>query len=540
MIFGDIPADEALGTILAHSVTVGSQRFRKGRVLMADDIEALKAAGHASVIAARIEAGDLPEDDAATLLAEAAAGDGVEVTAAFTGRANLYAAAHGLAMIDAARLDALNLIHEAITIATVDPLSRVSARRMLATVKIIPFAAPREQTLRVLDILNRGSRLVSLAEFTSRPVGLVTTTLPGLKEAMADKTRKVIDARVEALGSQVAREVRVPHDAEAVAKAVADLLTGGCDPVLIMGASATVDRRDVVPAGIAQAGGEIVHFGMPVDPGNLMLMARHADRTVIGLPGCARSPRLNGFDWVLQRTLAGIQVSREDIMRMGAGGLLKEIPSRPTPRDRPVEAPHAPRVHAVLLAAGQSRRMGNVNKLLADVDGDPMIVRVAGALKASQATGITVVTGHEADRVQKTLTSLGATFIHNSAYAEGLSTSLKTGVEAVPENADAVLFAQGDMPGLSATHVNRLIAAFNPVEGRAIIVPTHGGKRGNPVLWSRGFLPEMAAIEGDVGARHLIGAYADMVAEVEMDDDAVLTDLDTPDALASWIDRRTD
>src|SRR5262249_57563189 len=103
--------------------------------------------------------------------------------------------------------------------------------------------------------------------------------------------------------------------------------------VLIFGASAIPDRRDVIPAAIEAAGGNVEHFGMPVDPGNLMLIGSAAGRAVLGAPGCARSPKENGFDWILARLLCGLPVRRSDITGMGVGGLLMEIVTRPQPRE---------------------------------------------------------------------------------------------------------------------------------------------------------------------------------------------------------------
>src|SRR5207247_3550875 len=161
----------------------------------------------------------------------------------------------------------------------------------------------------------------------------------------------------------------------------------GADIVFVHGASAIVDRRDVIPEAVVAAGGRVDHFGMPVDPGNLLLLGHVGDTPVLGLPGCARSPQVNGFDWVLERLVSGLPVGPREIMRMGSGGLLAEIPSRPLPRAAASPAPNAkpperapppgPRIAALLLAAGQSRRMGGPNKLLADIDGRPMVARVA-------------------------------------------------------------------------------------------------------------------------------------------------------------------
>jgi molybdenum cofactor cytidylyltransferase len=309
--------------------------------------------------------------------------------------------------------------------------------------------------------------------------------------------------------------------------------------LLVAGASAVVDRRDVGPAAIVRAGGVIDHFGMPVDPGNLLCLGHIGKIPAMVLPGCARSPKLNGFDWVLQRLFAGLDVTPEDIGAMGVGGLLKEIELRPLPRD---QAPRTPppalaprrgrRVGAIVLAAGRSRRMAPLNKLLVtDNDGVPMVVRVVDQVLASHARPVVVVTGHEHDRVEEALAGRAVQFAIAEDYAQGLSASLKAGLRALPEDIEGFMVCLGDMPLVSAAMLDRLMAAFDPEEGRAIVMPTFRGKQGNPMLWSREFLPEMLAITGDVGARHLAGKYADRCVEVEMADDAVLRDFDTTEAL---------
>ena len=256
---------------------------------------------------------------------------------------------------------------------------------------------------------------------------------------------------------------------------------------------------------------------------------------MLGLPGCARSPKLNGFDWVLERLIADQEVTAIDIMRMGAGGLLKEIPSRPQPRNDSgnpsVAVKSIPVVGGLLLAAGQSRRMGKMNKLLEEIDGVPMIRHIALALQGSGARPLVVVTGYEAAKVQEALKGFEVEFVHNPRYGEGLSTSLQTGVRALTNRADGIVVCQGDMPRVSSKHIDRLLAAFDPVEGRAICVPTAEGKRGNPVLWGSEYFSEILSVAGDVGARHLIGEHSESVYEVEMEGLGVLLDIDTPEVL---------
>lgn len=543
MEFGEVAIDEAEGAILAHSLRLEAKTLKKGTVLGPGDLEILRGAGYARVVAARLAPGDVGEDDAANRLARAMVGDAVTAGAAFTGRANLYAESAGVVVYDPARLDAFNLVDESVTLALVPQYQAVEPGQMIGTLKIIAFGVPEDTVLLTEAIARRDTPMVRVALYRPTRVGLVQSRLPGTKESVLDSTLEVTRTRLHPMGSEVCHEARCEHSATAIAKAIEATLQNGAQMVLVSGASAVVDRRDVVPAGIVAAGGTVTHFGMPVDPGNLMLMARIGDATVIGLPGCARSPKLNGFDWVLQRSIARLPVGPQEVMRMGGGGLLKDIPSRPMPRTRgkegkaPMPAHKAParrpKIAALVLAGGQSRRMGEINKLLADIGGRAMVRHVVDHVLGSGAEPVVVVTGHEADRVRAALGGCAVTFAENPDFADGLSTSLKTGLAALPADADGAIVCLADMPKVGPAVIDRLIAAFDPVEGRAIVVPTRRGKRGNPVLFARRFFEEMGAVSGDVGARHIIGEHDEVVVEVEVDDESVLTDVDTPAALAA-------
>jgi len=539
--FGETPLADAAGAILAHSRKVGGRTLKKGRVLTAEDVAALAAAGLSSVVAARLEPGDVAENAAADAVAQHLAGANVSIGRGFTGRTNFFAEAAGLCVVDRGAVERFNLVDETITLATLPPDAVVAPKEMVATVKIIPFAVREAAVEACAKLARAAAPIFRVAPFKPHKVALIQTRLPGLKESVLDKTVETTRERLSALGSTLIQETRVEHDEAALVPELGRGLATGADLVLVNGASAILDRRDVIPAAIVACGGVIEHFGMPVDPGNLMLIGRVGTRPVLGLPGCARSPRVNGFDWVLRRLVAGLPIDAPALAQMGVGGLLGEIPSRPLPRaqatpDGAPESPappRAPRVAALVLAAGRSRRMGTLNKLLIGIDGKPMVRHVVEAVRAAHLAPVIVVTGHERDQVEAVLQDLPITMVFNAAFAEGLSSSLKAGLGAVPAEADAVLVCLGDMPRVAAADIERIVAAFNPVEGREIVVPTRNGKRGNPVLWARRFFPEMVReVAGDVGARHLIGAYPEAVVDVEMTSDGILTDIDTPQALA--------
>ncbi len=539
MKFGPVDIDAAEGTILAHSATTPEGRIKKGRRLTPVDIEKLKRANVTTIIAATLDGDDVIEDDAAAIIAAAVAGRHARVAEPFTGRANVYAATDGIFTLDRKRLIDLNRIDEGLTVATLAPFARVSAGQMIATIKVITFALSRRVVDTALAVLGRAEPLLSVANFTPHEVGLIVTDLPGTKPSVLKKRTKAVADRTGAVGSNIVSELTVPHSRAAVSQAVADMIARRVDPLLIFGASAIVDREDVIPGGLCDAGGNVIHLGMPVDPGNLLMLGRHGTTTVIGVPSCASSPKTNGLDWVLERILAGLTVTPDDITAMAPGGLLMEIATRPQPRaerkpgEQSPAARLAPRIAAVVLASGRSTRMGDANKLLEDYCGEPLVRHVSKAALASFAAETIVVTGHQETDVRAALADLNVRFVSNPDFAAGLSTSLAAGITAASDGADGAVILLGDMPLITANLIDQLIAAFAPYDGRSICVPYHNGSRGNPVLWSSDLFPDLRRISGDTGARHLIATHADAVVEVDVGTDAIFNDIDTPEALAA-------
>lgn len=331
MKFGAVPTSESAGLIAAHTVRAHDVTVRKGRAIPVEDAARLAAAGFPELVAVTLEAGDVGEDEAAGRLALRLAGPGLRAEPPFTGRCNLHAQAAGLLLVDRSGIDAVNAVDEAITVATLPPYRPVVAGEMVATVKIIPYAVAGAALERACGAAPEAP--LRIAPYARRRVAVVSTLLPGLKGSTVDKTLGHLARRLDPTGASIVADRRIPHSSEAVAGAIrAAVAEEGADLVVVFGASAIADRRDVIPAGIEAAGGTVAHLGMPVDPGNLLLVGDYGAVPVIGAPGCARSPKENGFDWVLHRLLAGLAVTRADLVALGVGGLLMEIVSRPQPR----------------------------------------------------------------------------------------------------------------------------------------------------------------------------------------------------------------
>jgi len=528
MKFGPASPREAIGGVTVHTLRQGSLVLKKGSTIGPAEVAALEQGGIKEIVVVRLEKGDVSEDVAAASIAQAVTGEGINAERAFTGRANLFAARTGVLMIDRAAVDRINGVDEAITLATLPAFKPVVEGEMVATVKLIPFGV--EGKLRDAAVRAAGGGVLRIAPYVIKKVGVVSTLLPGLASKVVDKTLRVTAERLAPAGAAIIAERRVPHEESALASAITEILALGAELVIVFGASAIADRRDVIPAAITGIGGAIEHFGIPVDPGNLLLIGGARGVPVLGAPGCARSPVENGFDWVLMRLLAGLKVTRAELMGMGVGGLLMEIVTRPQPRAER-EAADRRKVAAIVLAAGRSTRMGGPNKLLAELSGKKLVRIAAEQALASKASEVIVVTGHQAELVEQALEGLNVKFARNPDFAGGLASSVKAGIAAVSEQADGALICLGDMPLIHAELIDRLIEAFAPDRGNLIVVPSAEGRRGNPVLWSRRFFSELMTLDGDIGARHLLSKHGEAVAEVPVEGDSAFLDIDTPQAL---------
>ncbi|ACD71598.1 molybdopterin biosynthesis enzyme [Brucella abortus S19] len=320
MIFGELPLDRAEDAILAHTINIDALSLRKGTVLARSDIAALRQAGIDRVLAARLESGDIGEDVAALAIGRLLAGNGIEPGPATIGRVNLFASPDGVFCTDTAGIDAINMHDPRISVATIRNHARVEAGQMVATIKIIPFAVPGVLIEEIRAVVH-GRPLLQVEKFRNMQVGLIQSRLPSIRETVLDRTLELMHKRVTRNGGAVVTQERVAHHDEALATAIAKV-GSACDLIVIFSASAVADEADIVPRAIRRAGGEILRIGMPVDPGNLLVLGKMGRKYIIAAPGSARSARENSLDRVLDRLMAGMELDATHLARMGVGGLL--------------------------------------------------------------------------------------------------------------------------------------------------------------------------------------------------------------------------
>ena len=496
MRFGGVPVADAAGCILAHSIQADGRRIRKGTVLAEADTALLAAAGINKVMVAVLSDCDVGEDEAASRLADALLADtsGLSRSAAFTGRANIYADEVGVVEFDVDAVARLNGINPAITLATLPNLSRVAPRSLVATAKIITFAVPAAD---LDEALKAASGIMGHFPVMRKDASLVVTRVEGQGERLVDKGRSSIAARLARLGIELLETRVVPHRQDEVGAALA---SSGGSLLLLLTGSATSDPLDVGPQGLRLAGGEVHRFGIPVDPGNLLFHGMLGDRPVIGLPGCARSPALNGADWILERIACGLRPTDRDLAELGVGGLLKEIPSRPQPRAGKADAYSRPRVAVLVLAEDRTDSIGGL--VAAAQASEAELIKVVGsecvlgqlAEMPQPPEAVDLVAADPADQV-------------------GL---LRAGVKSLSPPTDAVVVLRPGGMTPDPVQLNRVIAAFSPKDGREICRIAPGAGRGPaPVLFGSRFFESLSEISSNRGEADLIQEMGEFLCELQ-------------------------
>jgi len=308
--------------------------------------------------------------------------------------------------------------------------------------------------------------------------------------------------------------------------------------LLINGATAITDRSDYIPKAILSVGGEIIQYGLAVDLGNLLLIGKIGSTTIIGMPGCARSPKLNGFDWVLQLLMANIPIDKEELADMGDRGLLMEIASRPLPRALAKSVNRREKkIMGVILAAGNSTRMGKDNKLLMKI-GDASLVRNTSVeMLKSDLDSCSIVLGYQSDKVAEVIKYLNINLILNPLWDEGQASSLKAALNTLDDTYSDILIMLGDLPGVKSMHINRIIEELLLINNRKskITIPSFNGEKGNPVIWGRSFFPDLSNLEGDVGGRALFSQHPAAINLLDMNDPTVVLDTDTPEDFENFL-----
>ena len=529
---------ESTGLVLAQTYNLTSKTISKGTFITDEILDYFKMGNVQTILCAVPEEGDIHEDEAAEAISNAIDKNQIYAEKASTGRVNFKSQSLCLVRYERALIREVNLVDESIAFSIVEHNQLIAKNDLIATLKIIPFFTKKKYVDQVIKILAR-NELYKIHTLKKKEVALIQTCFEWQKKSIFTATSNVTRARLEALECPLKKETLIPHDYKSLCLEIESSIDNGAQLLLISGASAITDRSDYIPKAILSVGGEIIQFGLAVDPGNLLLIGQVGSTTIIGMPGCARSPKLNGFDWVLQLLIANIPINKEELADMGAGGLLMEIASRPLPRALAKSVKkRKKKIMGVILAAGNSTRMGKDNKLLKNIGGAPLVRNTAIEMLKSDIDSCSIVLGYQSDKVAATIKDLNINLILNPLWEEGQASSLKAALNTLDTSYSDLLVMLGDLPGVKSKHINKVIEAHLLTDNRKskITIPSFNGKKGNPVIWGRSFFSDLSNLEGDVGGRALFGQHPAAINLIDMDDKAVVTDTDTPEDFGKFLD----
>ncbi len=496
MKFGTCQTREGLGNILAHSVLADGKKIKKGKILNQGDIELLQNSGIQEIMVAKLGGDDLGEDEAAALLGHTitTVEPTLFISSPFTGRVNIYSSQAGLLEFDSKRITEFNLVDEAITLATLPNFARVEKNQLVGTVKIIPYGVARSKVLEASTLLEG---VVEFREVLIKRADLIITTPSGEKDRLSEKGIEVTTSRLKGLGISLDQVFFELHEADKLGTAFKKT---NSPLVLVMTSTATSDTNDTGPLALKLAGGTVNRVGIPVDPGNLLFYGELDSKKIIGLPGCARSPALNGADWVLERIVCGIDLTDTDIAAMGAGGLLKEIPIRSQPRDRRRTGPLKPNVQAILI-------IDSINQCF-----DPQL----STILASQIEGVSIVGNLSREEMAKYKNRETIRLVSVVGRSDK-SNLVSEGMASLPRKADAVIFVNARNEDITSHLINRLISAFSPEDGREICkFVGNSVPLGPPILFGRRFFENLSSLDSGLRPNDLLIEGKDYLIELDL------------------------
>ena len=528
---------ESQGSILAQSYNLSERKLSKGTRVSKAIVELLNKENIKTILCAVPHENDLDEDAAAEAISNAIDRNRLYAEEASTGRVNFRTPALGVVRYNRELIKKINLVDESIAFSIVEHNQLLAKNDLIATLKIIPFFVSKIYVEQVVTLLSK-YEIFKIHRLEEKKVEFIQTYYDWQKRSIFKATSNVTRSRLDALGCLLEKETLIPHDHESLCSEIKSSLDSGAQVLLISGASAITDRSDYIPKAILSVGGEIIQYGLAVDPGNLLLIGQIGNTTIIGMPGCARSPKLNGFDWVLQLLMANIPITKEELADMGAGGLLMEIASRPLPRalSKSVNK-REKKIMGVILAAGNSTRMGKDNKLLRNVGEASLIRNTVVEMLKSDLDSCSIVLGYQSDKVAEVIKDLNINLILNPLWQEGQASSLKAALNTLDDTYSDLLIMLGDMPGVKTRHINKVIEEHLLANNRKskITIPSFNGRKGNPVIWGRSFFPDLSNIEGDLGGRALFSQHPAAINLLDVDDSAFVTDADTPEDFKKFL-----
>lgn len=539
MKFGEFPLYDALGVELSHAIKCAGKVFPAGHIITADDVRLLRQAEIKTVVGTFFSSDDLRPDIVCDILLKDIVGDHLRYTLPKNGCSEIYADADGVFISQPERLLRFNSHDESLILSSLLPFTPVYKNQLIASLRLLGPAFNADMINdAVAKIMGQGS-LLRIAAYAFCKIAFVRTVMHGEEISESEEQTR---SRYAVFGFDISRYVVCPHDRSAVSNEIEKAEKDGLDAVFIESSAPPLNRKDVIPCSVKEAGADIDRLGWCVDPGVSALIAHKNDTKIIAFAaGDFSSPSIDR----LVRYIATKSLPRPDefpLLATGTLSLERLIKFLDPADERKTVAvgslEERSKIAVVVLAAGASKRMIGSNKLLENVQGVPMVERAVRSALSSKADFVAVVTGYDAKFIEKRLVDYDVKIVRNPDYSSGVLSSIRLGLSVLPPDVIAAVVLPADMPGFTEEYINKLIDLFDPKAAKkAVCLPSFKGVRHNPVLWPRELFKSVKIIPEDAHWMPALVEHSDYISELKLDDDLPLTDVNTHGDLSLFLSR---
>ncbi|MBO4644327.1 MAG: NTP transferase domain-containing protein [Alphaproteobacteria bacterium] len=542
MKFGEFPVYDALGIELVHDIKCQEKTLKKGHTLTSADINLLKYAGVKTVTGVRFSSEDVLAETAADILLKTLVGDYLRYTLPDeTGYSEIFADIDGILIFDQERLNRFNAHDESISLSTVQPYMPVYKGQFIANLRLFGPAINAEVLNEAITKISGTGSLLKVAPYAFCKIGFIRTLTNNSSVAPLDDDK--IAARFGAFGFNVVYSDLCEHSAAAIEKAVRDAIDAQAEVVLVESQNPPLHREDIVPMGFKEAAADIDRLGWPVDNGLSVVIGHKNDVKLLGYGAEDKDqPALDRLlRFLATKSLPGNDIFPSLAMNgISLGRMTKRISPEQMEQSIGIGSlSDSKKIAVVILAAGAGRRMIGTNKLLEYINGLPMVEHVVRSALSSKADYVAVVTGHDANFIEKRLEQYDVKIVRNADYVSGVLGSARLGLAVLPPDIAAALILPADMPEFTEEYIDQMIDAFDfSAERPPVVLPTFNAVRHNPVLWPRDLFKAVKIVPEDAQWVPALIEHSDYIKEIPLKDDLPLTDINTRGDLTNYLARK--
>ncbi len=540
MQVNEVKVFEAEGLILANDIELKSSIIKKGTKLSSSNISSLKLAGLETISCYKPNKNDIDAKTAIGMVAAAITGNNTAYILNDDGYCHIFAEKNGIIDIDEVRINRFNNSHPDIFINTIKKDEIVKKDDLLAVIRIIPYLINIDEVNNTIHTNTGQGSLISVADFNIKTTTLIQTTMPDTEEQLTSSTKIYLEELLLKADCKLKSDIKCEHNSEDIANSIYTAINQGAEFIIISPAKPTYGKSDIIPTALKESAIDIYKIHIPVETGFDTILAYKGKRIpVIQIPHNYHLGNNDTINKLICKLISKQKFNIEDITQLGFGSL--SIKSNITNKTKSellsgtsTKAKGKSTIAAIILAAGRGTRMGGNNKLLHEINDEPLFLQSIKSALKSKASPIIVVTGFEADRTEEYLRAYDVVILRNTGYKMGIKTSIDLALSSLPHSVDGALLIPADMPGITTEHIDKLIKSFKPNKKEALCISEFEGVKKNPILWPRNLFADANLIPDNSHLRPVFLEHTDYTKAVKTKNELDIIDINTPGDLIDY------